>query len=381
MKKNNKIRLGLVRCSDIHGYYYGVMLADFDPMLLLEKYYIVHYYAANIYDPKKITIPKVPGFDLVKVWDYDPERTKTFAQVFNNKPQVCRTIEEMTEGIDAVFISNGERDGSDHLTLAAPFLKKGIPTFVDKPFSSNLSEACKIVKLAQKYKTPLFNASILTYVPAADFFRQRFAEIEYAYYPVPDEKPDHPIGLGVIKGVGGTFSQELAGKGVSGGLENRMAYLIHGVSLALNLFGMGVAWVETMGENPLEYIHLRMKSGMDVMILNASTKVFPESCSFYASAYSKYGAVHSNPIGDPEFIGGAEKILRMFKKMVQTKKPPVPYRNFLEHIAVIEAAQLAQKQGKRIYLKDVWKEVELPVTDYGQCRKHTRASHARQTYQ
>jgi hypothetical protein len=212
--------------------------------------------------------------------------------------------------------------------------------------------------LAQKHKTPLFNASILTYVPAADFFRQRFEEIKHAYYPVPDEKPDHPIGLGVIKGVGGTFSQELAGKGVSGGLEDRMAYLIHGVSLGLNLFGTGVEWVEAMGEKPLEYIHLRMKTGMDVMILNTSTKVFPESCSFYASAYSKYGAVHSNPIGDPEFIGGAEKILHMFKKMVQTKKPPVPYRNFLEHIAVIEAAQLAQKHGKKIYLKDVWNEKE-----------------------
>jgi len=358
MSKEKKIRLGLVRCSDIHGYYYAVMLADYDPMLLLEKYYIVQYYASNIYDPKKITIPKVPGFDLVKVWDYDPDRARTFAQVFNNKPQVCETLDEMTEGIDAVFISNGERNGSDHLKLATPFLKKGIPTFVDKPFSSNVKDAQAMVKLATKYHAPLFNASILTYVPAAEFFRQRFAEITHAYYPVPDEKPDHPIGLGVVKGVGGTFSQELGGKGVSGGLEDRMAYLIHGVSLGLNLFGMGVEWVEAMGEQPLEYIHLRMKTGMDVMILNTSTKVFPESCSFYASAYSKYGAVHSNPIGDPEFIGGAEKILRMFKKMVQTKKPPVPYRNFLEHIAIIEAAQRAQKQGKRIYLSEVWNEKE-----------------------
>ncbi|MFH0795778.1 MAG: Gfo/Idh/MocA family oxidoreductase [Candidatus Omnitrophota bacterium] len=349
----DKIRLGLVRCSDIHGYYYGVMLAECDPMLLLEKYYIVHYYASNIYDPKKLTIPKVSGFDLVKVWDYDYQRAKTFAEVFLNAPRVCEKLEEMTEGIDAVFISDGERDGSDHLKLATPFLKKGIPTFVDKPFASNLKDAQEIVNLAEKYQAPLFNASILSYVPAADFFKQRFTEIGHTYYPVPDEKPEVPMGLGVIKGVGGTFSQELAGKGVSGGLEERMAYLIHGVSLALNLFGLEVDWVETMGESPLEYIHLRMKTGMDVVIINTSTKVFPEACSFYASAYSKYGAVHSNPIGDPEFIGGAEKILKIFREMVKTGKPPVPYRNFLAHIAVIEAAQLAQKKGGRVYLKEV----------------------------
>ena len=135
-----------------------------------------------------------------------------------------------------------------------------------------------------------------------------------------------------------------------------MAYIIHGVCLALNLFGKGVEWVETMGALPLEYMHLHLKSGIEVMILNTSTDIFPEDCSFYASAYSKYGAVHSNPIGDPEFIGGAEKILRMFKAMVQTGKPPVAYRDLVEPIAVIEAAQLAQTRGSAVYLKEVWKE-------------------------
>lgn len=352
----DKIRLGLVRCSDIHGYYYSVMLASCDPMLLLEKYYIVHYYASNIYDPRKLTIPKVDGFDLVKVWDYDYSRAKTFAEVFLNKPVVCENLEDMTGGIDAVFISNGEKDGSDHLKLAKPFLEKGIPTFIDKPFSSNLKDAKEIVRLAERHKAPIFNASILSYVPAADSFKQRFREIDHTYYPVPDEKPDVPIGLGVIKGVGGTFSQESAGKGVSGGLEQRMAYLIHGVSLALNLFGLEVEWVEVMGEFPLEYMHLHMKSGIDVVIINTSTKVFPEACNFYASAYSKYGAVHSEPIGDPQFIGGAEKILKIFRDMVITKKPPIHYENFIKHIAVIETGILAQKKGTRVYLKDMWKE-------------------------
>lgn len=357
MRTEKNIRLGLVRCSDIHGYYYGVMLADCDPMLLLQKYYVVHHYASNIYDPKKLTLPRVPGFEIAKVWDSDVQRARTFAEVFLNKPRVCDKLEDMTEGVDAVFISNGERDGSDHLKLAAPFIKKGIPTFIDKPFSSNIKDAKAIVRMAERYRTPIFNASILSHVPAADFFKQRLQEIRHAYYPVPDDKPDVlPVGLGVIKGVGGTFSQELAGKGVAGGLEDRMAYLIHGVSLALNLFGLGVEWVEAMGQAPLEYLHLHLKSGMEVMIINTSTKIFPESCSFFASAYSKYGAVHSSPIGDPEFIGGAEIILRLFRRMVLTGKAPVPYERFLEHIAVIEAGVRSQKTGRRVYLKEVWRK-------------------------
>jgi hypothetical protein len=348
-----KIRLGLVRCSDIHGYYYSVMLADCDPMLLLEKYYIVHHYSTNIYDPAKLTMPKVPGFEIAKVWDYDINRARTFAQVFKNKPQVCEKLEEVAEGVDAVFISNGERDGSDHLKLAGPFLKKGLPVFIDKPFSSNVKDAKTIIRLAKKYRAPIFNASILSYAPAASQFKQRFAEIEKTFYPLPDERPANPLGLGVIKGVGGTFSQERAGKGVAGGLSERMAYLIHGISLAVNLFGSDIEWVESMGEMPLEYIHLHLKRGMEVMILNTSTRVFPETCSFYASAFSKYGAVHSPPIGDPEFIGGGEIILKMFKRMIETGKPPAPYRNFLVHIGVIEAAVRAQKKGARVFLKDV----------------------------
>lgn len=157
----------------------------------------------------------------------------------------------------------------------------------------------------------------------------------------------------MVKGVGGAFSQELKGKAVAGGIEERLAYIIHGIALGINLFGKGVEWVESMGTLPLEYLHIHLKSGVEILVMNTSVDFFPESCSFYAAAYSKFGAVHSQPIGDPEFIGGAAKILRLFKKMIQTGKPPVPYEDILEHIAVVEAGQIAQKKGGRVYLKDL----------------------------
>ena len=89
------------------------------------------------------------------------------------------------------------------------------------------------------------------------------------------------------------------------------------------------------------------------MILNTSTDLFPESCSFYASAYSKFGAVHSGPIGDPQFLGGGQRILQILKEMINTGKPPIDYHDFIKPIAIIEAAQLAQKKGKRVFLEDV----------------------------
>ena len=238
--------------------------------------------------------------------------------------------------------------------MATPFLKKSMPTFVDKPFALTLKDAQAIVKLAQDNNTPLFNASILSYVPAAAHFRNRFQEFNDTYWPIPAEG-SREVKLGLIKGVGGAFSQELSGQTKEGGIEDRMAYIIHGVALALHLFGTGVEWVEAMGELPLEYFHLHLQSGVDVMILNTSAEVFPETCTFYASAYGKYGVIHSGPIGDPEFLGGAERILYILKEMVQTGTPPKGYDGFIEPIAVIEAGQQVQGQRRRVYLKDVWK--------------------------
>jgi hypothetical protein len=350
----SKIRLGIVRI-DTHAYYFGIMLDKCDPLLLQKNDYVVHHYASNIYTPTVLSFPEVSGFEIAKVYDKERNNAGSFSETFYGKPVVCETIEEMTEGIDAVFISDCDGDGSDHLKLAKPFLKAGIPTYVDKPFASNLKDALEIVRLAEEHNTPMFNASILSYVPEAEYFKKRFEEIKHTYWPVPAEAPAEPIGLGVIKGVGGAFSQSLSGEGISGGIEERMAYIIHGISLALNLFGIGVEWVEAMGELPLEYLHLHLKSGANVVILNAPVDMFPETCSFYASVYGKYGALHSGPIGDPQFIGGGEKILRIFKKMIDTGKPPVPYDDFIEHIAVTEAGQTAQEKGTRVYIKDVLK--------------------------
>jgi hypothetical protein len=160
--------------------------------------------------------------------------------------------------------------------------------------------------------------------------------------------------MGVVKGVGGAISQENLGeRDQLGGIEDRLAYIIHGIALGLNVFGKGVEWVEAMGSLPLEYLHLHLKSGRDVLILNPGVDVFPERCSFYIEAYSKLGAIHSEAIGDPHFIRGGHRILQMFRDMVRTGKPPIRYDDILEQIAVVDAGQIAQRTGQRVYIADV----------------------------
>ena len=237
-----KIKLGIIR-ADTHGYYFGIMMDQCDPLLLQTNDYVVHHYASDIYRPDLLTNPKVDGFEIVKIYDYEPEKAQRFSEIFKGKPQVCENLEDMADGVDAIFLGDCDGSGVDHLKLAEPFLKRSIPIFVDKPFASTLKDAKELVRLAEENNTLMFNASILSHVPAADHFKQRFAEIAKDYWPVPSQLPSLQLGLGVIKGVGGAFSQDLSGQGIDGGIEDRMAYIIHGVSLALNLFGRDVEWV------------------------------------------------------------------------------------------------------------------------------------------
>lgn len=344
MAARKPIRVGVIRC-DTHGYYFGAQMdsANLVPGKLVEHDYIVAHYYQNIYNPWDLEkLPKVPGFEIAKCYDHDRARAEQFSETFSGKPVVCDSVNEMVEGIDAVFISDCDGGGGDHLALATPFLKAGVPTFVDKPFASTLADAKAIVKLAEKHGTPMYNSSILSVVPAADLFKRRFPEIGDAT-------------VGVVKGVGGAFSQENLGEREFGGIEDRLAYIIHGVALALNLFGSDVEFVEAMGTLPLEYFHLHMSSGKEVMILNTSVEHFPERCSFYAAGYSAQGAVASNPIGDFEFIYGGQRILQNFKKMIDTGKPPRDYADMIWHIAIIEAGQIAQQTGRRVRVQDVLK--------------------------
>jgi virulence factor len=65
--------------------------------------------------------------------------------------------------IDAVLIESV--DGSVHLERALPFLEKGMPTYIDKPFACSLADARKITELAMTKHIPLMSSSSLRYAP------------------------------------------------------------------------------------------------------------------------------------------------------------------------------------------------------------------------
>jgi len=353
-----KIRVGIIRC-DLHGIYYANVMQAHDPFVLRDPKYGMgsyYYFYSQYNDPERMTlsssagtaagyvtpIPMVEGFEVTRVWDADRQLAQNMTKIYNSRPAVCDTFEEVSDDVDLVLIANCSFEGDDHLELASPGIAKGVPTFLDKPFAFELSDARALVDLAQTHQVPIMSLSVMRELPQATLFRNRFVELNHPTFgtvKVGAEPPDrdnlYPSNPGLYL----------------------LAGLVHGISLAQHLFGAGVESVEAMGGDKMPSIlHLdyggkpgRPESGV---VINAG--VGPTfHCSLYASAYSELGSIHTDHMSDYEFPWGFVKVVEMIKEMVQTQQPQAPYEEMIECIAIGAAARRSLTERRRVYLKEL----------------------------
>jgi hypothetical protein len=322
-RKTAPIRVGLIRC-DQRAFWYGAIFDDVDP-LRFSAYDNAAYHHFTYYSSVELRHRRAEGFQLVKVFDPDPEAAERVALAFHGRPKVCSTLEEVSEGVDLVFIANASGSGEDHLKLARPGIRKGVPTFVDRPLADSLQAARALINLAKRHQAPLLSCSHLTMLPHAARFKARFPEVG-------------PLKRGVIIGQG---------------LEPTA--IADGIALALHLFGPGVESVESMGRWPLELLHLQyhdQKAGHQVPVLVVNSHLQADRHAVFASAHGYAGRIYSDPMDDFAFPEGGLAVLNVLQEMVQTGHPPLPYEALLESVAIAEVGQEVHNQGTFGSLKD-----------------------------
>ncbi|UCH36251.1 MAG: Gfo/Idh/MocA family oxidoreductase [Armatimonadota bacterium] len=125
---------------------------------------------------------RVPGARVVACLnqqrtDQDADDEKKFLAQLQEMgvEKVVSKPEDMLGEVDAVAVVS--RAGNEHLPLAEPFLRAGMPTFVDKPLATDLDVARKIVALARENNAPLFSASSVRYAPEVVEHRNMHDEI------------------------------------------------------------------------------------------------------------------------------------------------------------------------------------------------------------
>lgn len=125
--------------------------------------------------PSWVTLlQRLPGVDVVSLWDYDGEHARQFAEEYGI-PSVVNQPEDMLGDVTAVAIAGGRpapdqgeawgEAPDDHLRLSRPFLSEGLPVLIDKPLADSVEDAVEVVRLARDNGAPLMSASAIRYAP------------------------------------------------------------------------------------------------------------------------------------------------------------------------------------------------------------------------
>ena len=91
---------------------------------------------------------ELSNVELVGIVDIDPDRATPIAKKYNTK--VLPSIEDLAAAVQAVSIASPTET---HLKSAAPFLKRGIPTLIEKPIALSSEQAQQLLALAKQHDT------------------------------------------------------------------------------------------------------------------------------------------------------------------------------------------------------------------------------------
>lgn len=258
---------------------------------------------------------RVKGFSVEYVWG----ETSAFAKAAAEKgqiPNIVKKPEEMMGKIDALIVDH--RHAKYHLAPALPFVKKGIPTFIDKPFCYRAKEGRAFLAAAKKGKAPVTSFSVLPHQKSAGEYIKKIKK------------------LGDIKAVSFSGPSDLKSK--YGGL---FFYGIHQVDIAIEAYGLDISKVLLTRNGDNATAQLLYKDGKIVTINLIKEGVKTFSSSVTATKGNLQHDFTYDPNGETYLTG-----IKTFCKMFKTGKEPLSYDRIMRPVEVLEALEKSLKTGK-----------------------------------
>jgi hypothetical protein len=117
---------------------------------------------------------KFPGVEVKYVWG----ETDEFAKAAMKKGAIPNQVKdplEMMGKIDALIVDH--RHPKYHLAAATPFVKEGVPTFVDKPFCYRAAEGKEFLQMAKELGTPVTSYSSIAQSSATFDIKEQIVSI------------------------------------------------------------------------------------------------------------------------------------------------------------------------------------------------------------
>lgn len=257
---------------------------------------------------------RIEGVQVVKIWDPVKPAADRLADVCGI-PHVCDTADECAEGVDAVAIVD---DGSGgHWKYALTPLRKGVPTFCDKPLAMTAKQAKEVADLARKSGTPFMSASSLRFVPDV--------------LALAKEVPS----LGDIHLATTICGNEL------------VYYGIHALEMAYAVLGRGAVSCLNVGQPARNVVRVRFENGRDLMLMVAEKEWM--RAGYQINLYGTKGWRTVTPnLADLYFY-----LLEKFIELVRTGKETVPIEEEVEVIAVLEAGKRSLAEKREVTVAEV----------------------------
>jgi predicted dehydrogenase len=279
--------------------------------------------ACNGFDPRKrprltgtfvAAAKRIENVQVVRIWDPVRAAAESLADVCGI-PTVCDRPEDCHEGVDAVLIID---DGSgEQWKYAAAPLRRGVPTFCDKPLAMTAREAQGVAALVRATGSLFLSASSLRFVP--DIVK------------LAREARD----LGDIHLATTTCGNEL------------VYYGIHALSMAYAVFGRGAVSCLNVGQPGRNLVRVRYANGRDLMLIVGEKDWM--RAGYQITLYGTRGWRSVTPVLTDLYW----YLLDRFFDQVRTGREVVPVEEEVEVIAVLEAGRRSLAERREVTVAEV----------------------------
>ena len=241
--------------------------------------------------------------------------------------KAAKSLDEMAEQVDAVWLGDASGFGEDHFDLLAPALKRGLPTFCDKPIGGSVAGTRKILEFAKKHNAPIMSSSLFRHHQGMESAVRRRDADEFG-----------PIKY-VIAGVQGGYSP-----------DGWIVYGQHPAWAVVTLLGAGANAVSMYARQDTCHALVTYPDRMPAEIWFGRPNEQWEYS--HTTVFFQKKRLEFTPSIEGDFwYGHHYEMFRMaatFREMVRTRKEPIPHAEIVAVTAIVHAAAKSLKEKSRL---------------------------------
>lgn len=260
-----------------------------------------------------------PDFRVTGIYGQESARTEEVATK-GGIDFIAAKPEDLLDKTDAVMVVF--RHGDLHLEHAIPFIKKGIPVWVDKPITIANEDAKALIEASKKHKVPITGGSTAKYT--GDILMLR------------NEVKNGNSRIGKVKTAVINFPADLVNE--YAGIH---FYGPHLVEMTLAAFGYDPVSVLASENNGCVAAIAEYKDYQVTM------NFIPGSHEYFAVLFGERGTFIREIDITGSYLQGFEK----FAAMLRTGEMPESYENLYTAVEMLNAVASSYKTGRRVYLE------------------------------